>query len=319
LVKAYQSEDREVMQTGTAKLNYMEMLVHPAGDEFWVNTSKIPLRDAEGNIRGVLGTYEDITERRKAEEEIRTLNAELEQRVAQRTAQLEAANKELEAFSFSVSHDLRAPLRAIDGFTRALEEDYGKTLDEEGRRLCVIIRRNTRHMYDLIDDLLALSRLNRTAMEHLATDTTSMVQSVYQELTTPEDRARIDFHVGSLPKVTADPILLRQVWTNLISNAVKFSAKRDRAQIAVDCRNEGEEDVFSIRDNGAGFDMQFADRLFGVFQRLHNSSEFEGTGVGLAIVQRIVHRHGGRVWARGEPERGATFCFSLPRIKDPPG
>jgi PAS domain S-box-containing protein len=317
LAEQYRADDRAVIESGAEKLNFEELLVNPLGREFWVNTSKIPLRDSAGNIYGVLGTYEDISERKRAEEEIRALNAGLEQRVAQRTAQLEAANKELEAFSYSVSHDLRAPLRAIDGFTRALEEDCGKTLDDEGRRLCAIIRRNTRHMYELIDDLLALSHLNRTELERIPIDTHSMVLSVYQELTTPESRARIDFHVGSLPRVTADPILLRQVWTNLIGNAVKFSAKRDRAHIEVGCGHEGQEDVFSIRDNGAGFDMQFADRLFGVFQRLHNSSEFEGTGVGLAIVQRIIHRHGGRVWARGEPDLGATFSFSLPRTDGP--
>jgi PAS domain S-box-containing protein len=309
----YRSDDRAVMETGEEKLDYEEPQTQPNGSRIWLRTSKIPLRDLDGNIRGVLGTYEDITARKRAEEEIRKLNWELEQRVAQRTAQLEATNKELEAFSFSISHDLRAPLRAIDGFTRALEEDYGKDLDEEGRRLCGILRRNTRHMYDLIDNLLAFSRFSQTKLSCIRSDMLSMVHSVFQELTTPESRAQIDFRVGELPKVVADPILLRQVWINLISNAIKFSAARDRPKIEVDCHSTPEEDVFSVRDNGAGFDMHYADRLFGVFQRLHNSSEYEGTGVGLAIVQRIVHRHGGRVWAEGQPERGATFFFALPR------
>jgi PAS domain S-box-containing protein len=322
LVEVYRSDDRTVVETGQEKINYEELLVDPGGKAFWVSTSKIPLRNSDGQIRGVLGTYEDITERKQAEEQIRTLNAELEQRVVQRTAQLEAANKELEAFSFSVSHDLRAPLRAIDGFTRVLEEDYGKTLDEEGKRLCAILRRNTRHMYELIDDLLALSRLGRAEMDFLPVDLNSIVQSVFQELTTPESRARIDFLLEPLPKVVADPILLRQVWVNLVANAIKFSANRDRARIEVECASSPEEDAFSIRDNGAGFDMQFADQLFGVFQRLHNSSEFEGTGVGLAIVQRIVHRHGGRVWGEGSVGKGAVFHFTIPKNRkeaDDPG
>jgi PAS domain S-box-containing protein len=313
--EAYRRDDQSVIATGTAKRNYEEPMINQEGRKFWVSTSKIPLRDPEGNIRGVLGTYEDITERKQAEEEIRALNVELEQRVAQRTAQLEAANKELEAFSYSVSHDLRAPLRAIDGFTRVLEEDYGKTFDPEGRRLCAVIRRNTRSMNGLIDDLLALSRLSRTEMDYMPTDMEAMVQSVFQELTPPESRARIDFQTGCLPKVLCDPILLRQVWINLISNAVKFSQNRDWARIRVECRSTPEEDIFSIRDNGAGFDMQYADRVFSIFQRLHNESDFEGTGVGLAIVQRAIHRHAGRVWAEGEVDKGATFFFTLPKMK----
>ncbi|MGB7540242.1 MAG: PAS domain S-box protein [Anaerolineales bacterium] len=309
----YRSDDRAVLDTGREKIGYEEPQTQADGRRIWLRTSKVPLHDPDGNIRGVLGTYEDITDRKQAGEEIRALNAELEHRVAQRTEQLEAANKELEAFSFSVSHDLRAPLRAIDGFTRVLEEDYGKTLDEEGRRLCAVIRRNTRNMNGLIDDLLALSRLSRAEMEYMPTDMEAMVHSVFQEIIPPESRARIDFQTGGLPSVMCDPILLRQVWINLISNAEKYSHNRDRARIRVECRSTPEEDIFSIRDNGAGFDMQLADRLFSVFQRLHNASEFEGTGLGLAIVQRAIHRHGGRVWAEGEVDKGAVFYFSLPK------
>ncbi len=311
--ETYRLDDQSVIDSGTAKLNYEESAVNQDGRKFWVSTSKIPLRDPQGNIRGVLGTYEDITGRKRVEEEIRALNAELEHRVAQRTAQLEDANRELEAFTFSVSHDLRAPLRAIDGFTQVLEEDYGNTLDAEGKRLCGIIRRNTRSMNGLIDDLLVLSRLSRAEMEYMPTDMGAMVQSVFQELVPPESRARIDFQTGRLPAVSCDPILLRQVWINLISNAIKFSQTRDKASIRVECLSTPEEDAFSIRDNGAGFDMQYADRLFAVFQRLHNASEFDGTGVGLAIVQRAIHRHGGRVWAEGAVDQGATFHFTLPK------
>jgi PAS domain S-box-containing protein len=311
----YRADDRLVIETGQPKLNYEEPQTTPSGSRIWLRTSKIPLRDPEGNIHGILGTYEDITEYKKAEEEIRALNVELEQRVALRTAQLEATNKELEAFSYSISHDLRAPLRAIDGFTRVLEEDYGKILDEEGNRLCGVIRRSTRHMNDLIDSLLTLSRLSSTEMEYLSVDMESTVRSVFQELTTPESRARIEFSLGSLPAVTGDPIMLRQVWTNLIANAIKFSSRLDRARIRVECQRTSTEDIFSVRDNGAGFDMQYSDRLFGIFQRLHTTSEFEGTGVGLAIIQRAIHRHGGRVWAEGEVDKGSVFYFALPNSK----
>ena len=311
----YRTDDRSVIETGKAKMNFEESAINAEGKHFWVCTSKIPLRDPEGRIRGVLGTYEDITERKQAEEEIRSLNADLEQRVVVRTRQLEEANLELEAFSFSVSHDLRAPLRAIDGFTRILEEDYGPLLDEEGRRLCGVVRQNTRHMNQLIDDLLALSRLSRTEMKFLTMDMRSMVESVFQELTTSETRDRIEFRVAPLPRATGDPILLRQVWTNLISNAIKFSSKRTRPKIEIGCQSSPEEDVFSIRDNGAGFDMQYAGKLFGVFQRLHSTAEFEGTGVGLAIVQRVIRRHDGRVWAEGAVDQGAMFYFTLPKNK----
>jgi light-regulated signal transduction histidine kinase (bacteriophytochrome) len=226
---------------------------------------------------------------------------------------LEAANQELEAFSYSISHDLRAPLRTIDGFTRILEEDYGTGLDAEGKRLCSVIRHSTTRMNSLIDDLLAFSRLSRTEMDCISADMGMMVQAVYEELVPPENRARIDFIAEPLPRVTCDPILLRQVWINLISNAVKFSLPREKARIEIGSQSTPEEDTFSIRDNGAGFNMQFSDRLFGVFQRLHSESEFEGTGVGLAIVQRVIHRHGGRIWAKGEVDKGAVFYFTLPK------
>jgi PAS domain S-box-containing protein len=311
----YRTDDQAVIETGEAKMNFEESAINAEGKHFWVSTSKIPLRDPEGRIRGVLGTYEDITERKQAEEEIRSLNADLEQRVVVRTRQLEEANQELEAFSFSVSHDLRAPLRAIDGFTRILEEDYGPLLDEEGRRLCEVVRQNTRHMNQLIDDLLALSRLSRSEMEFLSTDMETMAGSVFQELTTSESRERIDFILHPLPRTMGDPILLRQAWTNLISNAIKFSSKRERTRIEIGCQSSPVEDVFSVGDNGAGFDMHYVDRLFGVFQRLHSDAEFEGTGVGLAIVQRVIRRHGGRVWAEGEVDKGATFHFTLPKNK----
>jgi PAS domain S-box-containing protein len=237
---------------------------------------------------------------------------ELEQRVAERTAQLEAANKELEAFAYSVSHDLRAPLRAIDGFTRILMEDYASSLDAEGWRVCTVVRDETQRMGQLIDNLLAFSRLSRTQMQVAPIDMQALAQAVFHELTAPTDQARIDFRMTSLPPALGDLTLVRQVWVNLLANALKFSSRRDRAVIEVDYREAAGENTYLVRDNGAGFDMRYSDKLFGVFQRLHSEREFEGTGVGLAIVQRAVHRHGGRVWAEGEPDNGATLYFTLP-------
>ena len=267
--------------------------------------------DSSDLSAGIISTAMDITERKLAEEEIRRLNEELEGRVRRRTRQLEAANKELEAFAFSVSHDLRAPLRAIDGFTQILAEDYALALDDEGRRVCSIVVDETRRMARLIDDLLALSRLSRAEMRKSPVDMTALADSVFQDLSAPGEPDRLEFRLQNLPQAVGDPNLLRQVWINLLSNAVKFSSRRDRALIEVGGEQAGHECVYWVRDNGAGFDMQYAPKLFGVFQRLHSEKEFKGTGVGLAIVQRVVHRHGGRVWAEGSPGKGAIFHFSL--------
>jgi len=234
--------------------------------------------------------------------------AELEATVRKRTEALEAANQELESFSYSVSHDLRAPLRAVDGYARMLEEDYAARLDDEGRRLLAVVRQSSVRMGRLIDDLLAFSRLGRQQPAKQLVDMTELARDVVTEL---RNGAAASVELGALPSARADRALIRQVWTNLVGNALKYSGKRADARVEIGGRQDGGESVYWVRDNGVGFDMRYADKLFGVFQRLHRVDEFDGTGVGLAIVQRVVARHGGRVWAQAKPGEGAVFGFSL--------
>jgi len=230
-----------------------------------------------------------------------------------RTAELETANKELEAFSYSVSHDLRAPLRAIDGFSQAIIEDYGELMPPEGKRYLNTVRRGAQRMGSLIDDLLSFSRLSRLPVQKHSIDTMRLVREVLNEQQQGLDGRNLQVHIGELPNSYGDQILLRQVWVNLISNALKYSRERSPAEITINCVEENGEQVYSVSDNGTGFDMKYSHKLFGVFQRLHREEEFEGTGVGLAIVQRIIHRHGGRVWAEGSVGNGAIFYFTLGR------
>lgn len=249
----------------------------------------------------------EVAERQRAEAEIRQLNADL----ARRAAELEAANHELEAFSYSVSHDLRAPLRAIDGFARILMEEHAPELKGEARQHLQVVQTNVHRMADLIDDLLAFSRLGRQAVRKGPVPSTTLVRRCLEELRPEYEGRSVEFRVGELCDCEADLALLKQVWLNLLGNALKYTRGRPQALIEVGCRRDKGERVYFVRDNGVGFDMAYAGKLFGVFQRLHRADEYEGTGVGLAIVQRIVHRHGGRVWAEAAVDRGATFYFTL--------
>src|SRR2546422_4644741 len=288
------------------------------GTRVHVSIAASPIRDATGKVVAVSAISRDITERKRAEEQIRQLNADLERKVAERTAALEASNKELEAFSYTVSHDLRAPLRAIDGFVGLLLRKHAAKLDGEAARYLGRVANGAQQMGRLIDDLLTFSRLSRTPLEKTSVDTPGVAQKAVEQLGPQMQGRKIELSVGPLPVCSCEPILLEQVFTNLIGNAIKFTKGRDPAQIQIGCRLDTatNEAVFFVRDNGAGFEMQYADKLFGVFQRLHRAEDFEGTGVGLAIVQRIVHRHNGRVWGEGEPGKGATFYFTLGGIAE---
>lgn len=289
---------------------------HPEKGERWIEGHSLPVSDPDGGLSWH-GCLTDITDRVRSEREIRTLNAELEQRVARRTAELEAANRELEAFSYSVSHDLRAPLRSVDGFSQAVAEDYGPLLPEDGRRCLAVIRESAQRMGELIDDLLAFARLSRQPLEVRPTDMDALVGEALDQLHSLRQGRKVELRIAALPAGEADPALLKQVWINLLSNALKYSRPRDPAVIEIGGDVEEGRLRYFVRDNGTGFDMRYAHKLFGVFQRLHRAEEFEGTGVGLAIVQRIVHRHGGEVHVVAAPDQGATFSFTLPVSNHP--
>jgi len=292
------------------------------GTRFPAIVSVTALRDARNEIIGYLLIGTDNSARKRAEEAllkaaafqaetIRQLNSDLEQRVNERTAQLKAANDELEAFSYSVSHDLRTPLRAVDGFSQVVLDKFGPQLPDDGRRYLQTIRAGAQKMGALIDDLLTFARLNRQDLTKRSFDTGSLVRTVLEELGSPWPDRRVEIRCRELSASCGDPVLLKQVWLNLLSNALKYTRKRELAVVEIGCMKTEGVETFFVRDNGTGFDMRYADKLFGVFQRFHRAEDYEGTGVGLAIVQRIIHRHGGRVWADAALDHGSTFYFTL--------
>jgi PAS domain S-box-containing protein len=271
-------------------------------------------RDESGNPVAVLETNNDISERKQAEEEIRKLNAELEQRVMERTDELKATNKELEAFAYSISHDLRAPLRHMAGYAELLQKTAASILDEKSRRYMMMILESAKRMGELIDDLLAFSRIGRAETRMTMVSLEQLVKEALNEVQQETDGRNVGWTIGALPNLYGDRSMLRLALVNLVANAVKFTRTRPQPEIEIGCA-DGKEDeiVVFIRDNGVGFDMKYVNKLFGVFQRLHRAEEFEGTGIGLATVQRIIHRHGGKVWAEGRIDKGATFYFSVPK------
>ena len=291
-------------------------IIRPDGTERQLVQQARIVRNDDGKPVQMIGTVQDITERKRAEESLRVLNEQLEARVQERTRQLEQANRELESFSYSVSHDLQAPVRAINGFVQILREDHHQRMDAEMVRLCEVIASNSRRMGEMIEDLLSFSKLDAHEFRTAPTDMKSLAALVASEQVVAANSAAL-VRIGELPPASVDESIFRQVFSNLISNALKYSRSNSAPEIEVGARTEGEEVVYFVRDNGVGFDMRYAGKLFKVFQRLHQTEQFEGTGVGLAIVQRVVQRHGGRVWAESAPGRGATFHFALPVPGEP--
>jgi PAS domain S-box-containing protein len=299
-------KEQEIIRSGKPLVDEEERVVWPDGQETWVSTTKVPLPDQTGQIIGTFGISRDITERKQAEASLQKAKLELE-----------AANKELEAFSYSVSHDLRSPLRTIDGFSQALLEDYGDQLPAEGQNHLMRVRAATQRMGQLIDDLLNLSKVTRAAMKLVSVDLSGLARGIAAELQRTQPERRVNFKITPNLKARGDPNLMQAALENLLNNALKFTAKRQQAEIEFGSKFENHETIYFIRDNGAGFDMAYVGKLFGAFQRLHAMTEFSGTGIGLATVQRIINRHGGRIWAEGAVDQGATFFFTLPALERP--
>jgi len=284
---------------------------HADGHNMWLESIGNPLLDDEGKIIGAIFAIRDITERKKAEKELKKYHEQLEKMVEARTAELEAINKELESFSFSVSHDLRAPLRRIDGFSQALLEDHEDKLDPQGKDYLNRVRLSAQRMAELIDDMLKLSRLTRSEMHREKVDLSEMADTIAKELQNTQPERQVEFLIEDGAIVNGDARLLRATLENLFNNAWKFTSKHPSARIEFGITEYNGKPVYFVKDDGSGFDMKDVDKLFKPFQRLHTSDEFAGSGIGLATVQRIIHRHGGLVWAEGELEKGATFYFTI--------
>lgn len=301
----------EHVSSGRHVKHYETVRQRKDGSLVTVSLSVSPVKDRHGNITGAAKIARDITSRKLAEEEIAQLNDSLEKKVAERTAQLEDLNRELEAFSYSVSHDLRAPLRIINSYNEILLKDYSTAIDTEGKRMLSAVNDNTVKMGHMIDGLLKFSKLGRKEPELSPVNMEKLLHEIVDEQT-GLDNQHPAFRIGDIIPILGDAHLMRHVWSNLVSNAIKYSSKNANPVIEVSSYPKGNQVVYTVKDNGAGFDMKYADKLFGVFQRLHTQSEFEGTGIGLALVQRIINKHHGTVWATSEPGKGATFFFSLP-------
>lgn len=296
------------LRNGETTLDYEFGFLRPDGEMLTILSSAGPIRDRAGRVTGAIAAWRDMSVRKRSEEKIQELNSALERRAVE----LEIANRELESFSYSVSHDLRAPLASITGFAAILLDDYGPSLQPEALRFVNLIHNNSLAMSQLVEGLLNFSRSIRLPVNRQMVDVNTTVNQVLNELEHARQGRSVEIMMGNLGECEADPILIKQVWVNLLSNALKFTRQRERARIEIDAHYEDGECIYCVRDNGVGFDPDQADRLFGVFQRLHSEDEYEGTGVGLAVVERVVRRHGGRIWAEAEPNKGATFFFTLP-------
>jgi light-regulated signal transduction histidine kinase (bacteriophytochrome) len=299
------------MDSGQPEYHIIESGTSANGEQVWFDTNKIPLSNGAGEVIGILVSIQDITAQKNIQDKIQQLNTELEQRVEERTAQLQISNQELESFSYSVSHDLRAPLRSINGFSQILVEEYGDRLDDTARGYFTQIISAAQRMGQLIENLLKLSRVTRSDIQITNVDLCVLAHDIIKELQTDSPEREVTFTLPEKLLVHADESLMRVAMDNLLGNAWKFTSKQIDAHIELGCFEQDHKQVIFVCDNGAGFDMTYANKLFGTFQRLHTDKDFAGTGIGLALVQRVIRRHGGNIWADGKVNHGATFYFTL--------